>query len=178
MSPSFRSVSTSTLLGTVATLLFPLAASAAEPLPPPSRPLCAFPSPEVAFPGCAVPGVPAGDDLSARPRTLIGIASYYGGKFHGRRTASGARYDQTALTAAHRTLPFGTLVRVTNPRNGRSVVVRVTDRGPYVRGRALDLSREAARRLGMLSQGIARVAWEILTPGGGAAGSPAILAAR
>ena len=122
--------------------------------------------------------VEAGDDLSTRPRALLGIVSYYANFFHGRRTANGTRYDKGALTAAHRTLPFGTLVRVTNPRNGRSVVVRVNDRGPYVRGRVLDLSREAARRLGILSQGIARLAWEIVTPGGGPTSSDTIAAAR
>lgn len=91
-----------------------------------------------------------------------GLASFYGGRFHGRRTASGQRFDQQALTAAHRTLRFGTRVRVSHKRNGRSVVVTINDRGPFVRGRVIDLSRAAARRLGMLGEGLAPVRVEIL----------------
>lgn len=86
-----------------------------------------------------------------------GKASYYGARHHGKRTASGERFDQHALTAAHRSLPFGTRVRVTNLRNQRSVVVRINDRGPYARGRIIDLSRQAARQLGMLSAGVVPV---------------------
>ena len=89
-----------------------------------------------------------------------GIASWYGERFRGRRTASGSRFNPDALTAAHRTLPFGTRVRVTNVRNGRSVVVRITDRGPFIRGRIIDLSRAAARRIGIA--GIGRVRLERL----------------
>lgn len=91
-----------------------------------------------------------------------GIASYYGRRFHGRRTANGERFNMNAMTAAHRTLPFGSLVEVTNPRNGRSVVVRINDRGPFVRGRTIDLSRAAARELGMISRGHARVELALL----------------
>ncbi|MBK1629192.1 hypothetical protein CKO31_00290 [Thiohalocapsa halophila] len=91
-----------------------------------------------------------------------GLASFYGGSFHGRRTASGQRFDQQALTAAHRTLRFGTRVRVTHKRNRRSVVVTINDRGPFVRGRVIDLSRAAARRLGMLGAGLAPVRLEVL----------------
>jgi rare lipoprotein A len=87
----------------------------------------------------------------------VGLASWYGGSLHGRRTASGERFDQDGLTAAHRSLPLGTRVRVTNLENGRSVIVTVTDRGPFVRGRIIDLSRGAARRLGILRAGTARV---------------------
>lgn len=97
-----------------------------------------------------------------------GMASYYGGRFHGRRTASGQRFNQNALTAAHRSLRFGTRVRVTNARNGRSVVVTINDRGPYARGRVIDLSRAAAGKLGMLSTGVAPVRLEVI---GAAAGS-------
>ncbi|MEP3051448.1 MAG: septal ring lytic transglycosylase RlpA family protein [Erythrobacter sp.] len=86
-----------------------------------------------------------------------GIASYYGRRFHGRLTANGERFNMRALTAAHKTLPFGTRVRVTNPRNGRSVTVRINDRGPFIRGREIDLSRAAAERIGMISSGHARV---------------------
>ncbi|AOE83603.1 septal ring lytic transglycosylase RlpA family protein [Pseudomonas sp. TCU-HL1] len=91
-----------------------------------------------------------------------GKASYYGARHHGKRTASGERFDQHALTAAHRTLPFGTRVKVTNLNNHRSVVVRINDRGPHVRGRIVDLSREAAERLGMLRAGVAPVRVESL----------------
>jgi rare lipoprotein A (peptidoglycan hydrolase) len=84
-------------------------------------------------------------------------ASYYGDEFRGRRTASGERYDPDQLTAASKKLPIGSLVHVTNPDNGRSVVVRINDHGPYVRGRSLDLSKAAARRLGLTHKGVGRV---------------------
>ena len=86
-----------------------------------------------------------------------GIASYYGARHHGKRTASGEPFDQHALTAAHRQLPFGTRVRVTNLGNNQSVVVRINDRGPHTRGRLIDLSHQAAEQLGMLRSGTARV---------------------
>ena len=86
-----------------------------------------------------------------------GKASWYGPGFAGRKTANGERFNPRALTAAHRTLPFGTKVRVTNLANGKSVVVRINDRGPYAGGRIIDLSKAAARRIGMLKQGVARV---------------------
>ena len=82
-----------------------------------------------------------------------GVASYYGAKFNGRRTASGERFDMNALTAAHKTLPFGTKVRVTNPRTGKSVIVRINDRGPYAHGREIDVSRAAAVELGLVQRG-------------------------
>lgn len=78
-----------------------------------------------------------------------GVASYYGNKFHGRRTASGERYSKNKLTAAHLTLPFGTMVKVTDAKTGRWLVVRINDRGPHNRKRIIDLSYEAARQLGM-----------------------------
>lgn len=83
------------------------------------------------------------------------MASWYGPGFHGRKTASGERFNTGALTAAHKTLPFGTRVRVENVHTGRSVVVRINDRGPFVRGRVIDLSKAAARAIGM--DGVARV---------------------
>jgi rare lipoprotein A len=86
-----------------------------------------------------------------------GVASYYGAKHHGKRTASGERFNQHGLTAAHRQLPFGTRVKITNLNNDRSCVVRVNDRGPYSRGRLIDVSREAAEQLGMLRSGTAKV---------------------
>lgn len=86
-----------------------------------------------------------------------GTASWYGGKFHGRKTASGERYDMHELTAAHRTLAFGTIVQVVRVDNGESVVVRITDRGPFVDGRIIDLSRAAAMEIDMVRDGLAQV---------------------
>ncbi len=86
-----------------------------------------------------------------------GKASYYAKKFFGRMTASGERLHKDSMTCAHRTYPFGTLLNVYNPANGRSVIVRVTDRGPYVRGRIIDLSWRAAKELGITAQGVATV---------------------
>lgn len=91
-----------------------------------------------------------------------GVASYYGRKFQGRRTASGERFDMNGLTAAHKTLPFGSLVRVTNPRSGKSVTVRINDRGPFVRGRAIDLSRRAADEIGIIARGHGEVELELI----------------
>jgi rare lipoprotein A len=93
---------------------------------------------------------------------LRGMASWYGPGFHGRRSASGERFNQNALTAAHRNLPFGTKVRVTNLNNGRSVVVRINDRGPFVGGRIIDLSAGAAKMLGMIQSGVAPVEVEVV----------------
>jgi rare lipoprotein A len=92
----------------------------------------------------------------------VGTASWYGPEFQGSRTASGERFDQQAFTAAHPTLPLGTRARITNLENGRSVVVRINDRGPKTRGRVLDVSYAAARALGMLRRGTARVRIEQL----------------
>ena len=91
-----------------------------------------------------------------------GVASYYGPGFHGRRTANGERFDMHAMTAAHRTLPFGTLVKVTNLSNGKSTVVRVNDRGPYVGNRVIDLSVAAAKEIGSTHSGTALVNLEVL----------------
>jgi hypothetical protein len=91
-----------------------------------------------------------------------GLASWYGPGFYGRRTASGAIHTGTALTAAHRSLPFGTLVRVTNLENGRRVLVVIDDRGPFLRGRIIDLSVAAARRLGMVRDGVVLVQIQVL----------------
>lgn len=94
------------------------------------------------------------------PALKVGVASWYGPGFHGRATASGERYDQNELTAAHRTWPLGTPVRVTHLDSGRSVVVRINDRGPFVDDREIDLSYGAARKLGMVRAGTARVRLE------------------
>lgn len=91
-----------------------------------------------------------------------GVASWYGEKFHGRQTASGATYNMYDHTAAHRTLPFGTAVRVRERATGKSVVVRITDRGPFVDGRIIDLSYAAARELGMVQKGITEVELEVI----------------
>jgi rare lipoprotein A len=91
-----------------------------------------------------------------------GVASYYGRQFHGRPTASGERFDMRELTAAHKTLPFGTRVLVTNPQNGRSVTVRINDRGPYAHGRTIDLSRAAAEQIGLIARGHGTVELAIL----------------
>jgi rare lipoprotein A len=103
-----------------------------------------------------------------------GKATYYGGKFHGRRTASGERFDKNAMVAAHPSLPFGTVVRVTNVKNGRSTSVRIVDRGPAKRiqrrGIIIDLSHGAARQLGFVAQGRTPVRLDVLAPepaGGG-----------
>jgi rare lipoprotein A len=92
-----------------------------------------------------------------------GVASFYGAKFHGRRTASGERFDMHALTAAHRSLPFGSEVRVTDPRSGRSVTVRINDRGPFSRHRTIDLSRAAAQEIGLVNRGHGTVELELLS---------------
>ena len=91
-----------------------------------------------------------------------GVASWYGGIFHGRRAADGSVYDKNKFTAAHKSLPFGTIVKVTNLNNGRNCVVKITDRGPFVKGRIIDLSRVAATEIGMLSKGVAKVKLEIV----------------
>jgi len=92
----------------------------------------------------------------------VGVASWYGGEFHGRPTSSREVFDMNDMTAAHRTLPFGTHVMVTNLENDRSVIVRINDRGPFVRGRVIDLSYAAARVLGLVGPGTARVRLETL----------------
>jgi rare lipoprotein A len=101
--------------------------------------------------GCRSAGPPIGEVIDH------GKASWYGPGFHGRRTASGERFDMDAMTAAHRTLAFGTVVEVRNLENGRRAVVRINDRGPFAKNRVLDVSREAARRLGMIGPGTALI---------------------
>lgn len=96
-------------------------------------------------------------------RAMVGMASWYGPGFYGHRTASGQRLDKVSLTAAHRTLPFGTLVRVTNQHNKKSCVVKINDRGPYAHGRVIDLSAGAARAIGL--SGVARVRLEVVRKG-------------
>lgn len=113
------------------------------------------PAPSVEPPAPPPPAAPA-------PYVETGTASWYGPNHDGKRTASGERFDMNAMTAAHRTLPFGTVVEVTNLENQRSVRVRINDRGPYARNRILDLSAAAARRLGIKTKGTARVRIEVV----------------
>jgi len=105
----------------------------------------------LAFLGCSYPGMTPGP---ASERVMVGKASYYGDEFHGRKTSSGEIYDRDKLTAAHPTLPFGTVCRVTNLKTRKSVVVRINDRGPFVSGRIIDLSYKAAERIGGLRAGV------------------------
>jgi rare lipoprotein A (peptidoglycan hydrolase) len=111
------------------------------------------PAPEDVPPASEAPGQNLGE----------GSASFYGEELAGNPTASGERFDPQKLTAAHRTLPLGSRVRVTNLRNGESVIVRINDRGPFHGNRIIDISKEAARRIGMLQRGTARVRIELLT---------------
>ena len=91
-----------------------------------------------------------------------GKASYYASQFQGRKTANGETFNMNELTAAHRSLPFGTWVRVTNLRNGRNVIVRINDRGPFIKGRVIDLSKGAAKKIGLEKSGIAHVRIEAI----------------
>jgi len=96
-------------------------------------------------------------------QTQKGLASYYHDRFQGSRTASGERYRKGVLSAAHKTLPLGTKVRVTKLSTGKSVIVKINDRGPYAKGRVIDLSRRAARDLGIVNNGVAKVELEVLS---------------
>jgi rare lipoprotein A len=108
-------------------------------------------------------GMPSAVSAQSAPQLpKIGIASWYGTSFQGRRSASGEIYDQEKLTAAHRTLPFGTRVRVRRLDTGGTVVVRINDRGPFAQSRIIDLSRAAADRLGMTKGGVARITLEVM----------------
>src|SRR6266704_273654 len=120
--------------------------------------------------GCAAVRAPAPPPITNGVQ--VGVASWYGPGFHGNRTANGEIYDQYELTAAHPSLPLGTRVMVTNLENGRAVQVRVNDRGPFVDGRAIDLSYAAARTIGMVGPGTVRVRIEVLGPTTLAAAAP------
>jgi len=95
--------------------------------------------------------------------STIGVGSWYGANFHGKKTASGKRFNMHNYTAAHRSLPLGTQVRVVNLKNGRGVIVKINDRGPYIKGRIIDLSYAAAKSIGMVRSGIARVKVEVIS---------------
>ena len=124
--------------------------------------------------GCTSPGgkraraqrpAPQHASPPARGAVASGVASYYAAKYDGRKTANGETFSNRRMTAAHRTLPFGTTVRVTNVTNGRSVTVRVNDRGPFVRGRVIDLSYAAAQKLDMIPAGTAPVKIQVVSGG-------------
>ena len=143
------------LSATVAALALALAVSAQAQAPAaPAAP--ATPAPAAA-PAQAPAAAPA-----AAPAGMEGLAAYYSNRLDGRRTASGQVFDQSKLTAAHPTLPFGTMVKVTNTKNGRSVVVRINDRGPTQAGRVIDVSHAAASKLGMLRAGLVPVKLEVV----------------
>jgi rare lipoprotein A len=143
-----RTRSASRIVGTMAVGVVPaiyLYACAARPAPPPPLP----PPPTIAQP----------IQPSARPTPAVHVvkASWYGPGLAGKKTTSGEAYNPKALTAASKTLPIGSVVKVTNPQNGKSVNVRINDRGPFVPGRSLDLSQRAAEKIGVTHKGVARV---------------------
>ena len=132
--------------------------AARAPAPQPAPQARVVPQAEPAAPTNAPTPVPQAEAAAAQPATEVveptgwtqnGIASWYGPGFQGRRTANGERFDTNQLTAAHKTLPFGTRVRVQSMVNGKEVVVRINDRGPFIKGRIIDLSRAAANAIGM-----------------------------
>jgi rare lipoprotein A len=121
--------------------------------------------------GCAHKNARAAVPLSSRDPVTVhagdtesGIASWYGVPYHGRRSASGEIYDMEKLTAAHPTFPFQTIVEVTNLDNGKRVIVRINDRGPFVKGRIIDLSHAAAKQIDLLGPGTARVRLKVIQP--------------
>ena len=103
--------------------------------------------------------------IKNHPRVQIGVASYYGSKFHKKRTANGEIFNMYKVSAAHKTLPLGTKVRVINLKNGRSLTMTINDRGPYTKGRVIDLSYKAAQKLGFVNQGTTKVRIEVLRLG-------------
>ncbi len=112
------------------------------------------------LPACS--GMASNNDASRTDYTETGKASFYAMKYQSRKTASGERFDQSANTAAHKELPFGTKVKVTNVKNGNSVIVRINDRGPFVSGRIIDLSRSAFSSIGNTSEGVIEVKIEVV----------------
>jgi rare lipoprotein A len=133
------------------------AAVSVPPAPPVEQPQATTPTEE--------PQQPAELNIPADTKPLkveTGIASWYGAPYHNRRGSNGEIYDMHAMTAAHRTLPLGSVVRVTNPANDKSVIVRITDRGPFIAGRIIDLSQAAAKQIGLIQRGTAEVRVELL----------------
>lgn len=129
-----------------------------------------------AMPACSTVAKGQGDfDVHHAGYKERGVASWYGGEFHGRPTASGELYDQDKMTAAHKGLPLGSLVRVINAENGRHVEVWINDRGPFVNGRIIDLSYAAAERLGIIEAGTSPILLEVIRMGDGSTGgSPGV----
>jgi rare lipoprotein A (peptidoglycan hydrolase) len=130
------------------------------PVPPPPVPQAREEAAPAPAPQAKEAATPAGKSET----TQTGTASWYGPGFDGKETASGATFDQHAMTAAHRTLPLGTEAKVTNLATGQSVQVTINDRGPYVQGRQLDLSKAAAKQIGLTTQGLAKVKIETKRP--------------
>ncbi len=153
---------TSPAASTAGTSRFDTSFARFEQLPPPPRPVAGAVDITTIDPPIETERQPEPGASRASRSLGTGVASYYGRRFHGRRTANGERFDMYAMTAAHKTLPFGSRVRVTNPRNGKSVIVRINDRGPFVRGRTIDLSRAAAGKIGIIGSGHGRVTLELL----------------
>lgn len=130
------------------------------------QPAATVPPSVPATPNAAPDSLTPQGNATTRHKGLIkGLASWYGGVFDGRRTASGETFDENAFTACHPTLPFGSLVRVVNVTNGRSVIVRVTDRGELAEGRIIDLSKAAAEKLAMTRAGLAPVVLDVISRG-------------
>ncbi len=157
----FSGLATTALMTVLGTTMFPSNCLAASPTTDNNIPITD--SATTVVPSSVAPTNPVTPpEKMAQAAKKGGKASWYGPGFHGRRTANGERFNQNDLTAAHRSLPFGTQVKVTNLRNGRSVVVRVNDRGPFSRGRIIDLSKAAARIIGVFQSGTAPVLLEVL----------------
>ncbi len=133
------------------------------PPPPATAPVATRrPAPVERFPAPAAAPAASADELLGRPVSIeVGLASWYGPPYHNRQAADGSIFDQNALTAAHRELPMGTTVRVTNLATNQSVVAKITDRGPFVEGRTLDLSLAAAKEIGIYRAGVAKVQIEV-----------------
>ena len=134
-------------------------AQAPAPLPAPAPAPVSAPT----ISPITVPATASAPASASGEHKMEGVAAYYGNRFNGRKTASGQRFDNAAMTAAHNTLPFGTRVKITNTKNNRSVVVRITDRGPTTPGRTFDLTRAAASRLGYVRSGMTEVKAEIVS---------------
>ena len=137
----------------------PPATPAQHPLPTETEPIPSGPEKTATAPTAELPNIPS----DARPLfSETGIASWYGAPYHNRRGSNGEIYDMHAMTAAHRTLPLGTIARVTDLKTGSSAIVRITDRGPFIEGRIIDLSQAAAAKIGMIQRGTAEVRLDVL----------------
>jgi rare lipoprotein A len=147
---------------TAAVAQMPQAPAQMTAKPAPAAPARPKTAPKSAKPPVAAKPAPAAPKPQPVRFPQYGVASYYAHKFHGRKTANGERFDMNGISAAHQTLPLGTIVRVTNFKNGRSLEIRINDRGPFVDERVIDLSLGAAKKLGMVHQGLTDVMIEIV----------------